>query len=105
MTTLAYAWISDTILNGSRWPPVIFGAVSITLRKKIERSSNILPVRQHHKLRLTCSLGHSDWMEMDLLHYQRGWIRIEWSVNGVSFTRSRGYQRADILTKLPQMGA
>ncbi|KAJ5195711.1 hypothetical protein N7449_006190 [Penicillium cf. viridicatum] len=26
VTTLAYAWISDTILNGSRWPPVIFGA-------------------------------------------------------------------------------
>ncbi|KAJ5506944.1 Major facilitator superfamily domain general substrate transporter [Penicillium expansum] len=26
VTTLAYAWISDTVLNGSRWPPVIFGA-------------------------------------------------------------------------------
>lgn len=35
VTTLAYAWISDTILNGSRWPPVIFGAVSIIPRKEI----------------------------------------------------------------------
>ncbi|OQD91122.1 hypothetical protein PENANT_c001G09889 [Penicillium antarcticum] len=26
VTTLAYAWISDSILNGSRWPPIIFGA-------------------------------------------------------------------------------
>ncbi|OQE20131.1 hypothetical protein PENFLA_c017G06053 [Penicillium flavigenum] len=26
VTTLAYAWISDTILNGRRWPPIIFGA-------------------------------------------------------------------------------
>lgn len=105
MTTLAYAWISDTILNGSRWPPVIFGAVSITLCKAIKKNPNTLPVRQHHKLRLARSLGHSDRMEMDLLHYQRGWIRTEWFVNGVSFTNSQGYQRANILTKLPQMGA
>ena len=41
-------------------------------------------MRQYHKLRLTGSLGHSDGMEVDLLHYQRGWIRTEWSVNGVS---------------------
>ncbi|KAJ5334440.1 hypothetical protein N7452_006843 [Penicillium brevicompactum] len=26
LTTLAYAWISDTILKGSRWPPILFGA-------------------------------------------------------------------------------
>ncbi|KAI3085427.1 hypothetical protein CBS147339_1677 [Penicillium roqueforti] len=26
VTTLAYAWISDTVLNGKRWPPIIFGA-------------------------------------------------------------------------------
>ncbi|OQE03006.1 hypothetical protein PENVUL_c036G03482 [Penicillium vulpinum] len=26
VTTLAYAWISDTVLNGRRWPPIIFGA-------------------------------------------------------------------------------
>ncbi|KAJ5336189.1 uncharacterized protein N7506_004211, partial [Penicillium brevicompactum] len=26
VTTLAYAWISDTILKGSRWPPIVFGA-------------------------------------------------------------------------------
>ncbi|KAF7870420.1 hypothetical protein EAF04_004165 [Stromatinia cepivora] len=31
VTTLAYAWSSDTILNGKRWPPIIFGgAVNIT---------------------------------------------------------------------------
>ncbi|CEJ57996.1 Putative Pantothenate transporter [Penicillium brasilianum] len=27
VTTLAYAWSSDTFLNGRRWPPIIFGAV------------------------------------------------------------------------------
>ncbi|KAJ6024028.1 hypothetical protein N7540_004825 [Penicillium herquei] len=26
VTTLVYAWCSDTFLNGSRWPPIIFGA-------------------------------------------------------------------------------
>ncbi|CAG8360144.1 unnamed protein product [Penicillium salamii] len=26
VTTLAYAWISDTVLKGSRWPPIVFGA-------------------------------------------------------------------------------
>lgn len=26
-TTLIYAWTSDTILKGRRWPPIIFGAV------------------------------------------------------------------------------
>lgn len=35
VTTLAYAWISDTVLNGKRWPPIIFGAVSITPHKEI----------------------------------------------------------------------
>lgn len=25
VTTLAYAWSSDTWLNGSRWPPIVFG--------------------------------------------------------------------------------
>jgi sugar phosphate permease len=28
VTTLIYAWTSDSILGGKRWPPVIFGAVS-----------------------------------------------------------------------------
>lgn len=27
VTTLAYAWSSDTFLKGSRWPPVVFGGV------------------------------------------------------------------------------
>ncbi|RDW93622.1 uncharacterized protein DSM5745_00944 [Aspergillus mulundensis] len=27
-TTLVYAWTSDSILRGARWPPIIFGAVS-----------------------------------------------------------------------------
>ncbi|TGO88714.1 hypothetical protein BPOR_0146g00170 [Botrytis porri] len=30
VTTLAYAWTSDAVLNGKRWPPIIFGgAVNI----------------------------------------------------------------------------
>lgn len=28
VTTLSYAWASDTFLNGNRLPPIIFGAVS-----------------------------------------------------------------------------
>ncbi|KAJ5674391.1 uncharacterized protein N7477_004325 [Penicillium maclennaniae] len=27
VTTLAYAWSSDSFLNGKRWPPIIFGAM------------------------------------------------------------------------------
>lgn len=30
VTTLAYAWTSDSILNGRRWPPIIFGGVRIS---------------------------------------------------------------------------
>ncbi|MCJ1436580.1 hypothetical protein MMC27_005960 [Xylographa pallens] len=30
ITTLAYAWLSDSILKGERWPPIIFGAVSFS---------------------------------------------------------------------------
>ncbi|MCJ1317604.1 hypothetical protein MMC15_002929 [Xylographa vitiligo] len=26
VTTLAYAWLSDSILKGERWPPIVFGA-------------------------------------------------------------------------------
>lgn len=26
VTTLIYAWTSDGLLNGARWPPMIFGA-------------------------------------------------------------------------------
>jgi len=30
VSTLAYAWISDSVLNGRRWPPIVFGgAVNI----------------------------------------------------------------------------
>ena len=28
VTTLAYAWLSDSVLKGRRWPPIVFGAVS-----------------------------------------------------------------------------
>ncbi|KAL4780013.1 major facilitator superfamily domain-containing protein [Aspergillus varians] len=28
LTTLIYAWTSDSILRGRRWPPILFGAVS-----------------------------------------------------------------------------
>ncbi|KKA22969.1 hypothetical protein T310_3021 [Rasamsonia emersonii CBS 393.64] len=27
VTTLAYAWLSDTVLGGRRWPPLVFGGV------------------------------------------------------------------------------
>jgi sugar phosphate permease len=27
LTTLIYAWTSDEVFNGERWPPIIFGAV------------------------------------------------------------------------------
>ena len=31
VTTLAYAWASDSFLNGDRLPPIIFGAVSLKI--------------------------------------------------------------------------
>jgi sugar phosphate permease len=27
VSTLAYAWISDSVLNGRRWPPIVLGGV------------------------------------------------------------------------------
>ncbi|PQE04972.1 MFS transporter Liz1 Seo1 protein [Rutstroemia sp. NJR-2017a BBW] len=27
VTTLSYAWVSDAVLDGSRWPPIVFGGV------------------------------------------------------------------------------
>ena len=27
VSTLVYAWISDSLLNGRRWPPIVFGGV------------------------------------------------------------------------------
>lgn len=27
VSTLAYAWLSDTVLKGARWPPIVFGGV------------------------------------------------------------------------------
>ena len=31
VTTLAYAWLSDSILKGERWPPIVFGAVRFSI--------------------------------------------------------------------------
>ncbi|PSS07163.1 hypothetical protein M430DRAFT_110690 [Amorphotheca resinae ATCC 22711] len=27
VSTLVYAWVSDAVLNGRRWPPIVFGAI------------------------------------------------------------------------------
>ncbi|KAI9713230.1 MAG: hypothetical protein M1820_001216 [Bogoriella megaspora] len=27
VSTLAYAWLSDSVLNGARWPPIVFGGI------------------------------------------------------------------------------
>ncbi|KAI9666076.1 MAG: hypothetical protein M1821_004011 [Bathelium mastoideum] len=27
VTTLTYAWLSDSVLNGARWPPIVFGGI------------------------------------------------------------------------------
>jgi ACS family pantothenate transporter-like MFS transporter len=27
ISTLVYAWVSDAVLNGARWPPIVFGGV------------------------------------------------------------------------------
>ncbi|KAJ5714591.1 uncharacterized protein N7483_011772 [Penicillium malachiteum] len=61
VTTLVYAWCSDTFLNGSRWPPIIFGAC----------------------LCFNGSLGHSDGVEVDLLYYLWCRVRTEWSIDGL----------------------
>ena len=36
ITTLAYAWISDSILNGDRLPPIVFGGVYFTVKSSIQ---------------------------------------------------------------------
>lgn len=45
---------------------------------------NICLVRQHYVLRLSGSLGHSNGMEMGLLHSLRWWIWTQRSLYGVS---------------------
>lgn len=36
ITTLLYAWISDSILNGDRLPPIVFGGVYFPVRSPIQ---------------------------------------------------------------------
>ena len=36
VTTLAYAWASDSVLNGDRLAPIVFGGVSVELDSLLE---------------------------------------------------------------------
>ena len=36
VTTLAYAWASDSVLNGDRLAPIVFGGVSVELDSWVE---------------------------------------------------------------------
>lgn len=44
----------------------------------------IKSVCEHHILCLTSCLGHSDWMEVDLLYHIGCWVRAQWTSHGVS---------------------
>lgn len=63
----------------------MFGAVSVPLSLSLnsyEDANKI--VREHYKLCLIGGLGYPNWLEMDLLHYFRRWIWVEWTSHGVS---------------------
>lgn len=75
---------SDSILGGSRWPPIIFGAVSISLRWNEAGPLTRPSGGQYYKLCFVGDLGHSNGMEMDLLHHLRSWFWTQWSLHGVS---------------------
>lgn len=51
---------------------------------------------EHHQLCLTGNMGHSIWMEMDMLYYLWRRIWFEWTVHGVR-------QYLSLLTKIPEL--
>lgn len=70
---------SDTILKGSRWPPIIFGAVCqpspsslLLLWSTLEREMLIKADHKYHLLCLVGYLEHSYRLEMGLLYSFRG---------------------------------
>jgi hypothetical protein len=84
MLTICFlSGLSDTVLKGRRWPPIVFGAVRLTflnLRTEAYRSH---PVLQRHNICVPCHLGDSPLVEVDLLHCYRIRIRIRRADNGV----------------------
>lgn len=82
VTTLIYAWTSDTILKGRRWPPIIFGAVcprfALNVNTMLMSSDN-----KHHLLRLPSNLGHPHRLALGLLYSRWFRIRLEWFTHGM----------------------
>ena len=39
VTTLIYAWTSDSLFRGARWPPILFGGVSFTTYQQFQTIS------------------------------------------------------------------
>lgn len=105
---------SDTILNGRRWPPILFGAVCHLIYLTYEREETRRHAdktdtdNEYHLLRLPCYLEYSHRLEMGLLYPLRGGVWIKWPSHGVSplftlFTR-KGKERRRKLT-VKQLGS
>ena len=90
VTTLAYAWASDSVLNGDRLAPIVFGGVSVGPRligwKSLLRTDLDFLDHQHHLLRISRGLGHPGGLAMDVLYPVRCRLRTIRSLHGVRDT-------------------
>ncbi|KAG8630809.1 hypothetical protein KVT40_002428 [Elsinoe batatas] len=56
VTTLAYAWTSDSIFRGARWPPIIFGAC-VNIICYVSLAIWEIPVAWHWACYILCGAG------------------------------------------------
>lgn len=71
ITTLAYAWTSDSILSGDRLPPIVFGGVCFPADQSAQVTAKGLNPDLGHKHHLLCisrNMGHSRGLAVDMLH-------------------------------------
>lgn len=86
ITTLLYAWTSDSVLNGDRLPPIVFGGVCLPAemspRLVVQRLISDLGCK-HRLLYLSRSVGNSRRLAMDVLHPDGLRVWLIWSLYGV----------------------
>lgn len=73
--TLAYTWISDSVLRGRRWPIILWATVcnDVFFWDLVDSYTTLLLItgligHQLCRLHFSCCLGHPSWMALGLLY-------------------------------------
>ena len=62
VTTLSYAWLSDSVLRGERWPPIVFGGVSFFISNSFLRMLRlILRILSFQCMNIVCYVSLAIW--------------------------------------------